>query len=416
MEKLREAGLFGSAMVHLSGALAKRYNECLALLGVSPTDLKQFSVDGLGWSPEIALEKKNNYYLSIGEANTNAIIVSPEQKNKPVHMPSHSFDRDVLHAVFAAYEKEIRDITKDAAICLHFDQNIETFYDPFDLLRYKKIEVTFEILNGLDEKQKEQLQLIESFYEGNNFIDRTLHKKLLNFAKTYGDLRDRKLSLEPIVLEVSSFYTRAFGGVFLLRDFIKDIMIFEDEEAYKKAISDTDYDVILFHKDHKELVDTLVHHLILEPNFKKVIKTARYDRIKKHLFAGYLESPAHSYKEILDNHFLFKKYLNAFDIKVQKEITGVELYHQKKIVNKTLKIADFVSLDLIKTLHQPHSSLEEEHKELIWKLLTKIAPKDPLHLYWYDKNHFYKAYADWESSYQDWVIELILENNEKHEV
>ena len=224
------------------------------------------------------------------------------------------------------------------------------------------------------------------------------------------------MSLEPIVLEVSSFYTRAFGGVFLLRDFIKDIMIFEDEEAYKKAISDTDYDVILFHKDHKELVDTLVHHLILEPNFKKVIKTARYDRIKKHLFAGYLESPAHSYKEILDNHFLFKKYLNAFDIKVQKEITGVELYHQKKIVNKTLKIADFVSLDLIKTLHQPHSSLEEEHKELIWKLLTKIAPKDPLHLYWYDKNHFYKAYADWESSYQDWVIELILENNEKHEV
>ena len=122
MKKLREAGLFGGALVTLSGSLAKRYNACLAMLGVTPTKLKTFSIDGMGWSPEVAVEKKENYYLNTGEANVNAIIISPDQKGKPAHMPSHSFDRDVMEAVFAAYGSEIRDITKDSALVLHLDQ------------------------------------------------------------------------------------------------------------------------------------------------------------------------------------------------------------------------------------------------------------------------------------------------------
>ena len=124
MKKLREAGLFGGALVTLSGSLAKRYNACLAMLGVTPTKLKTFSIDGMGWSPEVAVEKKENYYLNTGEANVNAIIISPDQKGKPAHMPSHSFDRDVMEAVFAAYGSEIRDITKDSALVLHLDQHL----------------------------------------------------------------------------------------------------------------------------------------------------------------------------------------------------------------------------------------------------------------------------------------------------
>jgi len=130
MEKLREAGLIGGALVPLTGSLVKRYNECLSLLGVKPSKLKQFSVDGMGWSPEVAQEKKNNWYLNTGEANVNALILTPNQKDKPVHMPSHSFDRDVMTAVFSAYPSEIRDNTKDSALIVHLDQNIDTSSSP----------------------------------------------------------------------------------------------------------------------------------------------------------------------------------------------------------------------------------------------------------------------------------------------
>ena len=407
MIKLKAAKLFGGGLVSLSGSLATRYNDCLAMLGVKPTALSQFSVDGLGWSPEIAEEKGDNYYLNIGDANPNAIIISPAQKGKPVFMPSHSFDRDLMHAVFTAYDKQIRDITKDAALVVHLDQHVDAFYEPFDLLKYKHITVSFELLNKLERHQKEQRALIATFEKGNNFIDRELHYKLLDSAKAYGDLRFRKLDLENVSLNVSSFYTRAFGGVFLLRDFITPILIFEDMEVYKKAIKNTHHDVMLFHKDHDELMKILVAHEIAALDLKTAVKSSNYDRIKTHLFGQAIVDNEHPMDEIFGNQFLFKKYLNELDLNTRKQLMGVELYLEKIAQSNQTKMEDIVDVRYSKSLHKPHKSLEIEHQELIWKLLTKIAPVDPLHLYWYDKEQFYEAYKKWKPGYQDWVIETI---------
>ncbi len=407
MNKLKTAKLFGNGLVPLSGSLAKRYNDCLAMLGVKPTALAQFSVDGLGWSPEIAEEKGENYYLNIGDANPNAIIISPSQKSKPVFMPSHSFDRDLMHAIFTAYDKQIRDITKDAALVIHLDQHVDAFYEPFDLLKYKNITVSFEVLNKLAQHQKEQRALITSFEKENNFIDRDLHHKLLKSAKEFGDLRFRKLDLENVSLKVKSFYTRAFGGVFLLRDFITPIMIFEDIEVFKKAIKDTNHDVMLFHKDHDELMNILKSHDIAELDLKSAVKSDNYQRIKTHLFSEAIVNQEHPMDEIFGNPFLFKKYLNELDLETRKSLMGVELYLEKIALSNQTKMNDIVDKRYIKSLHRPHSTLEIEHQELIWKLLTKIAPVDPLHLYWYDKEQFYEAYNNWKTGYQDWVIASI---------
>ena len=413
MEKLKAAGLFGGSLVPLTGSLAKRYNECLAMMGIAPTTHSSFSVDAMGWSPEIAAEKKDNYYLNPGEANINAIIISPNQRDKPVHMPSHSFDRDLMNAVFVAYEKPIRDITKDAAICVHLDQQIDAFYESFDLLRYGTITLTFKLLNDLDKKQEEQQELINRFNQGNAFMDREVHSQLLESARKYGDLRGRKLKLEPLSLKISSFYTRAFGGVFVLKDFIKDIIIFESLDEFNKAIKKESYEGLLFHKDHDELFETLSRHIILEADLKKSLRTPRYERIKKHLFSEYIKNPEHSFKEILESHFLFLKYLNSLDIDIQKKITGVELFFQKQIIDKNLNRDEYIDEVYFKALHRPHSSLDEEQNALIWKLLTKITPKDPVYLYWYDKEQFYTAYNLWHPTYKDWVIDRILENNKK---
>lgn len=414
MEKLREAGLIGSALVPISGSLARRYNACLAMLGMKPTKLTSFSIDGMGWSPEISEEKKETYYLNIGEANSNAIIITPAQKDKPVHMPFHSFDRDIMTAIFAAYEREIRDITKDSALCILLDQAMDAYYEPFDLLRFKYISVSFQLLNELDRKQKEQVALISEFNEGNNFIDRGIHNKILESAKTYGDLRHRKLDLEPIKLPIKSFYTRAFGGIFVLRDWRNDIIVFEDMKVFENAIKDTVHDVSLFHISHNELMAALVNYQVTQFDIRKAAKTKRYQRIKKHLFMEQLGKIDHPLREILDSTFLFKKYLNSLDKETQKKIMSVELYNQRKIVERELKMDDVVDITYTKALMEPHANLEEETRELVWKLLTKICPTDPLHMYWYDKEQFYKAYDTWEPSYQEWVISCILENNENY--
>lgn len=416
MKKLREAGLYGGAAVALSGSLAKRYNDCLALLGVAPTKLKTFAIDGVGRSQEIAENKKDDYYLNTGVANVNAIIVSPNQNGKPVHMPSHSFDRDVMRAVFAAYSREIRDITKDSALIMQIDQHIDAFFEPFDLLRYDDITIRFTLLNHLDQKQMEQEAFIGLFNRGNNFIDREVHQQVLTSAKKYGDLRKRKLRLEPLKLKVGSFYTRAFGGVFVLRDFIKPMLIFEDKKAFKNAIDDVEHDVLLFHTGHDELMVKLIDHLIVEMDIKQVLKSARYARIKKQLFTEHdtTKKMEHTVQKILDSEMLFKRYFSRLDVAVQKKISGADLYLQKLNTNDGLKVQDYVDGVLLKALYKPHSSLETENTDLIWKLLTKIAPLDPVYLYWYDKEQFYKTYVTWEASYQDWVIAQIVENNKKY--
>ncbi len=410
MNKLKQANLYRSELIPISGKLVERYNQCLTKLGFEPTKLTKFSIDGIGWSPEIAEEKKVVHYLNNGDANPHGIIITPLQKGKPVYNPFHTFDRDMMKHVFRVHGEDINDITRDCAICLDFDQGIDTFYEPLDVLKYKNVNIYFHLINNLDKIQKEQLRLVEKFKEGNNFIDENLHAKLLESAQEYGDLRNRNLSLHELQYKTDSFYTKAFNGVFVLRDFISPIVVFEDEKWYKEAIKDTVLEVFIFHISQPELMEKLQDHVIIEYDLEKVVKNPRYDRIKKFMFSQFLQNVQHPLQKILNDTVLFKSYLNKMDIESRKKVMSVELYLEKLEVSNQYKISDIVDISLFNALHQPHSSLSARHQDLIWMLLVNIASLDVLFLYWYDKEQFYIKYNTWDESLKDWVIETISNN------
>ncbi len=410
MQKLVAANLYRSELIPISGKLVDRYNECLKTLGFKTTKLKSFSIDGIGWSPEIAEEKKNLNYLNHGDANPHGIIVSPKQKGKPVYVPFHTFDRQMMQFIFKTYGNEINGITRDSAICLDFDQDIDAFLEPLDILKYDDVKIIFKLIHNLEGIQKKQKALIDKFNKGNNFIDETLHEKILESARAHGDLRNRILSLEPLQFKTNSFYSRAFGGVYVLRDFISPIVVFESEESHKEAIKDTHFDVFIFHVDQPELLEKLKDHLIIECDLENVVKTDRYERIKSYMLYKELEKPEHPVRDILMDKVLFRRYLNKIDVKALKRVNGVEIYLERLERSNAFKIPDLVDPMFYAALHRPHSSLESQHLDLIWRLLVNIAPTDVLHLYWYDKEQFYKTYEDWDESFQDWVIEIIGNN------
>lgn len=409
-KKLKEANLYLSELIPISGKLVERYNQCLKILGISETKLISFSIDGIGWSPEISKEKKETHYLNSGEANPNGIIITPLQYRKPVYNPFHSFDRDMMQLIFDTHGGKINDITRDCAICIDFDQHIDTFYEPLDVLKYEDISITFKLINNLEKAQQEQLQLIENFKKGNNFIDENIHQQLLISANSNGDLRNRELHLEPLIFNTDSFYISAFSGVYVLRDFITPIIVFENEKWYKEAIKNTAYDVLIYHILQPELMEKLRNYVIIEYDLEEVVKTPRYDRIKKFMFSQFLKGTNNPIKEILEDKMLFKNYLNKLDIETRKKVMGVELYLEKMEVSNQYKIEDIVDLKLFEALHQPHSSLEAKHQDLIWRLLVNVSPMDVLFLYWYDKEQFYKTYDTWDDSLEDWVIEEIRNN------
>jgi hypothetical protein len=407
MQKLKAANLYRSELIPVSGKLVDRYNKCLVKLGFTETKLTSFSIDGMGWSPEIAEEKQELQYLNNGEANLHGIIISPLQKGKPVYNPFHTFDRDMMKFIFKIHGEKINDITRDCAICLDFNQGIDAFYEPLDVLKYNKITITFHLINDLNNVQKQQLQLVETFNKDTNFIDEKIHEQLLNSAKLYGDLRHRDLNLHEIQFTTDSFYIKAFGGVYVLRDFITPIVVFVDETWYKEAIKDTSYEVLIFHISQPELMDKLRDHVIIEYDLETVVKTERYNRIKKFEMAQYLKNTQHPIKDILNDAILYKSYLNKLDMESRKKVMSVERYLEKLETSNQYKIEDVVDLKLFEALHQPHSSLDAKHQDLIWKLIINLAPKDVLFWYWYDKESFYKSFETWEDSFKDWAIETI---------
>lgn len=410
MQKLIKANLYRSESISISGKLVERYNKCLVKLGFSKTKLTSFSIDGVGWSPEVAEEKNEPFYLNNGEANTHAIIITPLQKGLPVYNPFHSFDKELMKAVFKKHGDFINDITRDAAICLDFDQKIDVFYEPLDVLKYKDIVIKFHLINNLNKAKEAQLKLIATFNEGTNFIDESIQQQILASAKKYGDLRERNLNLEEISFTTDSFYTKAFGGIFVLRDFVKPILIFENEETYNEAINDTIHDVLMYHISHEELIEKLISYNIIETDLEEEISNKRYDRIKKYILSSYLKNTTHPVKDILQDPILFKSYLNKIDIQARKKVMGLELFLDKKQISKSLKAKDVLDKDLFVALHKPHSSLKPNHQDLIWYLLVNIAPKDILFLYWYDKEQFYEVFKTLEDSTQDWVVETICNN------
>jgi hypothetical protein len=187
-------------------------------------------------------------------------------------------------------------------------------------------------------------------------------------------------------------------------------VVFEDLKYYKEAIKDTVHDVLIYHISQPELIEKLKSHLIIECDLDRIVNTPIYDRVKKFMLYSVLENPEHPIKDILNNKVLLKSYLNKIDVTKRKKVMGVELYLERLARSNAYKLEDMVDESFYFALHQPHSSLMPDQRDLIHKLLINIAPKDVLFLYWYDKEQFYKNYETWDDSFREWVIEQISNN------
>ena len=104
-----------------STELVSRYNECLERLGISATSLTSFHIDRMGWSPEIARERADPYYLSAGIANPMAVLLSPDQQVLPVLFPYNSYDARMIDAYFERFKYEIADITRTTCVGIDID-------------------------------------------------------------------------------------------------------------------------------------------------------------------------------------------------------------------------------------------------------------------------------------------------------
>ena len=407
MKLLYDAGLRGAHLFEVkTKKMVDRYNACLEHLGIEPTRLKTFSIDKVGWSPQIAKEKGDDHYLTHGLSNTVGVILSVEQENASLHFPYYSFEKSLMTKVFDSLKTTLMDVTTDTGVCLDIDNDISRFRSPYDLLLVEHYYVNFSTPIGIGEASKKQKELIVNFEDDDAaWQDPQARQELIDSVNNYGDLRRRKLSLHQVFFdETESFFTRNFGGVFIFRPSKSDtymVMINEDQEDQIEAHP---YDGIsVFTLSDKKLLKVLRKADILTRDLRywQGNKT-NLERLKDDIL---VESIADFCPKNTDFITLTPTKKKALVRKYDEYIP--EIYFEIENLLRLFAVGrgvSEVSPELDQLLLRPMRSATPSEKIVVQSFLSFINPHDVVQLYRFNKEKFYDDFATWPESRKRWAI------------
>ncbi len=410
MIKLIEHGLFGNNLVAVNNeVMVKRYNACLQDIGLAPTALKSFHIDGWGWSPEIAEEQGDRFYLSHGLANPYGIILSPQQAKCSIYMPYHSFDRQIHEIIFEQYKDQIDDITSRSGLWFEIDQEMSAYRSPQDLLMLDYVTLNFNSVGRIMKAAQEQRGMIRTFYDQPNaWANDELRANIIESCKTYGDLRYMKLDIPDHPFnQVDIFHTLAFEGMFVFKrgSADKSLLVFEGNNTtisgeskhghVEYNLSDPKLMSYLFttnmitsnpevYVDNPVLIDVLLEQMIV---------TAASDM-----------DPAADIE--LENNGKRKRIINQL---VKNNLLNDAFFGLERLQNQIENgnTSPSIPPSLNAYLLSPNKNLSKHEQVVLWQMLCKINPGNPLLTYLFDKSTFYTEYKRWNESRQLWAANTI---------
>lgn len=409
MQKLRNARLYGEGLLTIvAPELRERYNACLVDIGLTPTELVRFTIDGAGWSPEIAFEKGDPDYLGQSDTNRVAIIVSPDQRHKPLYSPKFSFEREILRLYFDSFSEQVADITTDSALWLEFDMGLSQLRTPLDLLLVDTVNVRSYVIGDVLKQAAEQRALCQRFLHGNEtWFSDELRQEIIASAKQYGDLRERRAEVPEMVFgETRQFHTTVLGGVFVFRGLTKcgNVLVTEDPKQARKAppegtgvysIPNPSWQRVL--REEGLLQNDLGIFRTQPGELRYLQECLLVDAVSKQDPRVSLEKLTAARKQTLVS-------------KCREAIP--EEYFELERLGKRLARADerklpSVEPELSILMSRPNPDLGEHAQAVLWQLICGICPLDVVKLYLYDKAGFYRNYQEWPENKKCWALGAI---------
>ncbi|WOO41696.1 DUF6638 family protein [Rubellicoccus peritrichatus] len=418
MEILQQKGFFGHSLVPVTTPLlVERYNECLRALDKEETLLERFSIDGAGWSPQIAKEKNDPNYLCHGEANLYAVLLTPNQMGKPVYVPMHSFDAAILQTVHNNNSRAINNLTSRTGIILDIDQGIDAYECPLDLLMLDTFTIRAFTPTAIMQGARDQKELVARFRkEPGAWQDATLIDSLIQSAKDLGDLRHSALQIAPTPFnDVGNFYTRAMGGLYVLRDAPDSqckivIMAGADHEVDSLPKRD----VYSIPKDWEPLIERLTALDFLQPYGADPSEAtvARLEQTLHMIIAQ--EAYANGLEEDFDG--LNPAKLASWKQRLRGELKPAygELSQLAKAIRRGEKHNDDLEFDAWTHVLQPNPQLPESTRSILWHLLSRIQPHNIEMTYRHHKSLFYERYQSWSKPQRIWALNFLTNQGLPH--
>ena len=413
--RLLQRGLLQAGLVPLNTPqLIQRYNTALDALGIEPTHGESIHIDGIGWSPEVARERQNNFYLSHGTVNPLAVIVSPEQYKRPVYFPLFSWERGMMRLFFETYHREIADITATHSISIGFEDGLSVLGGPTDLLLLSEIRAVPDT-GGLAEAGQGQRACIERFLDGVNCLYPQTRDDLYKSLCTFGDLQKRKVSVAPLSYDLfKDFYTVAFEGAAVLRAVgTSDMLVLAKQATYEsvKDLNLADARISWVGDPNFLPFKQLAENGWIDVPLAKYRADARLLEEKKDTLLAWhllddrrlceteplLQGKAWSQLTRAQRNRILEKYGHAVpEMYFELERFTARLRGGGRLPNLSAELQHFLSA--------PAEWLHPSTMDVLWILLTRRDPRNILELYTVDKNHFLADhYNHWCEAKKEWA-------------
>jgi len=198
----------------VKGHLAERY--ALALKHVRKLDcpLTQFSIDRMGWSPQLAATLGEDYLGS--EALRYAIILSPDQSAAPPIRRRFSYEAPLIELVYLEARATLLNLVEHEPVIVELDGGVTFCRNAGDVLGIQAALARIDTPRGTLEKSRALLELANGLGQKARLLDDGYIDQLLALVKEVGDPRRRPLP-PGLRVAVRSLWAEAVGPVYVLR-------------------------------------------------------------------------------------------------------------------------------------------------------------------------------------------------------
>ncbi|MBL1404734.1 MAG: hypothetical protein COC00_002030 [Rhizobiales bacterium] len=412
MKRLLENELiFGNLLTVDEPHLIERYNKALKGFGLKAITLEQFSIDMTGYSPEVAHDLGNPEYLDPDGVNRRFIILTPDQEFLPVVHTQFSNTEELMLNFFDKNKREIFALTIKDVLYGEIEDSVLKVEDIDDLLAIEEVEFQLQTPSNILGKRIDlQLMIDKLQKDPEAWRDDAMLKKMVTLAKVTGDVRTNELLPHELVFRHDAFWTSHFGGVYVFND--KDQITVIADPSAKGFRKSRPWEVAYIDiNDHARVFDFLLK--------TRRVEAPRQIWIKR---SGLLERRARMIilKMMLSQEpdlELGQMSARKIDSWAKQNSRLIKSHDALQILKRADKLGDNFwgkrsefDLDDISPEHRfMVSRANPDHADL-WltnRLMSEYMPFDFLTLFVFNKQGFYKRYADWPENYREFVVNSI---------
>ncbi len=409
MERLIENALMYGSMVQIDQLhLVERYNQALNAFGLPSTRRNAFSVDAMGFSPEIAQDLKNDQYLDPLGINRRFIIVSPDQADMPVVNISFSSTPDLMRSFYMENSEAIRNLTLKDVVYGEIEDASYRVDHLDDVLSIKRVKFKLHTHNGLMEKSKRLTGLIETFEaDGDAWQDDELLGEIVDLARACGDIRFNQIAPQHTQFDARSFWTVHFNGIYVFHDDDDKVMVICDPKQLQANEARRPQDRFIAMTDHEAVLDYLVETGRVEPlnldwfgrSGIMDIRFGIFCRLQMSLQDAKLDPSVITDVEV--DNWVHK---NLSRLKKSKAFRQLHELH-RGVLNGNQP--DTESFDAEMMLMSVRANPDHEDWLLVNRFLTEFVPYDFLTRFIVNKQAFYRDYETFSDSHREYAVRLI---------